>query len=52
MKNSSAKSLWGDYLDHHLEYAFASEPRVGTIGDTPENADRNLHLVLQGKKRS
>ena len=52
MKNTSAKRLWGDYLDHHLEYAFAGEPRVRALGTDPDAANRNLQLVLQGKKRS
>lgn len=52
MKNASAKELWGDYLDHHLEYAFAPEPRVDRFGDTPEIANTCIDLVLKGKKRA
>lgn len=52
MKNASAKELWGDYLDHHLEYAFASEPRVDRFGDSPEIANTCIDLVLKGKKRA
>ena len=52
MKNKSAKRLWGDFLDHHLEYAFAPEPRVEHFGDTKEIANSCLELVLKGKKRA
>ena len=44
--------MWGDYLDHHLEYAFAGEPRIGPMGSTPVQAEQNLKLVLKGTKRS
>ena len=52
MKNASAKRLWGDYLDKHLEYAFVDEPRVRHFGDSPELANTCLKLVLEGKKRA
>ncbi len=52
MKNTSAKRMWGDYLDHHLEYAFSGEPRIGPLGSTPDQAEQNLKLVLKGTKRS
>lgn len=44
--------MWGDYLDRHLEYAFAGEPRIGPPGTTRERAEKNLQEVLRGKKRS
>ncbi|MBC2838399.1 ASCH domain-containing protein [Robiginitalea sp. SC105] len=52
MKNTSAKRLWGDYLDRHLEYAFSGEPKVRPLGNNPEEADRNLKLICNGNKRS
>ena len=52
MKNKSAKALWGDFLDQHLEYAFAEDPGVGYFGDTKEIADSCLELVLKGEKRA
>lgn len=52
MKNTSAKRLWGDYLDRHLEYAFSGEPKVRPLGRDADQANRNLQLVLKGKKRS
>ena len=52
MKNASAKQLWGDYLDKHLEYAFVPEPRVDHFGDTEAIANDCLKLVLKGKKRA
>ena len=42
----------GDYLDHHLQYAFAPEPRVDRFGDSPEIANTCIDLVLKGKKRA
>ena len=52
MKNASARNLWGDYLDKHLEYAFTDEPNVTHLRDNEEEANRLLKLVLSGKKRA
>ncbi len=52
MENSSARNLWGDYLDKNVKYAFAQEPRVIPFSDIPEEADQLLKAVLDGDKRA
>ena len=52
MENRSARNLWGDYLDTHLEYAFVEEPRVTHFCDNEKDANECLDLVLAGKKRA
>lgn len=52
MKNASARNLWGDYLDTHLQYAFAAEPRVRHVGDNQKDADEALKMVLKDKKKA
>ncbi|WP_297793823.1 ASCH domain-containing protein [uncultured Eudoraea sp.] len=52
MKNTSARNLWGDYLDKHLEYAFSHEPKVSKLGENEKEVKELLKLVLSGKKRA
>ncbi|WP_299159921.1 ASCH domain-containing protein [uncultured Eudoraea sp.] len=52
MKNASARNLWGDYLDNHLEYAFSHEPKVTQIGENEKEVKETLNLILSGKKRA
>ena len=52
MKNASARNMWGDYLDNHLEYAFTDEPRVTHFCDNEKDANELIKLVLKGKKRA
>jgi uncharacterized protein YhfF len=52
MDNASARNMWGDYLDTHLQYAFVHEPRVKHLGDTEDEANARLKLVLSGDKRA
>ncbi len=52
MENASARSLWGDFLDNHLQYAFADEPRITYFGDNEKDASELLKLVLSGTKRA
>ena len=52
MENSSARNLWGDYLDSHLEYAFVDEARVTNFCDNEKDANECLKLVLSGTKRA
>lgn len=44
--------MWGDFLDTHLEYAFADEPRVTHFGDNEEDCKNSLKRVLSGNKRA
>ena len=52
MDNASARNIWGDFLDSHLEYAFTEEPRVMHLNDNKEDANSSLKLVLNGAKRA
>lgn len=52
MENTTARNLWGDFLDQHLEYAFAQEPRVICLSEDKLDTDRQLELILSGKKRA
>jgi len=52
MDNASARNMWGDFLDKHLEYAFVDAPRVTHFCDNPEDANTCLKLVLKGRKRA
>lgn len=50
--NRSAKSLWGDYLDKHLEDAFVDDPRVEHFCDNEQDANECAKLVVKGVKRA
>ncbi|MDH3697510.1 MAG: ASCH domain-containing protein [Flavobacteriaceae bacterium] len=52
MENRSARNIWGDYLDKHLEYAFSEEPKVTHFCDNEKDANACLKLVLAGKKKA
>ncbi len=52
MENTSARNLWGDFLDQHLEYAFAQAPQVICLSEDEQEANRQLKLILTGKKRA
>lgn len=50
--NRSAKNLWGDYLDKHLEDAFVDDPRVEHFCDNEQDANACANLVVKGIKRA
>ncbi|MCK0155729.1 ASCH domain-containing protein [Cellulophaga sp. F20128] len=50
--NRSAKSLWGDYLDKHLEDAFVEAPKVEHFCDNEKAANACAKLVLKGVKKA
>lgn len=52
MKNSSAKALWGDFLDAHLEYASYDIPQTDYFCDNEKDANTCLKLVMKGVKRA
>lgn len=52
MDNPSARNLWGDFLDTHLDYAFAEAPKVMRLSDNARDANKQLRLVISGKKRA
>ena len=52
MENASARSLWGDFLDKHLEFANEPAPGVGYFGDNEKDANTLVELVLKDIKRA
>jgi len=52
MENASARNLWGDYLDKHLEHAFADAPSVVHFCDNEQDANECVELVKKGIKRA
>lgn len=52
MENASARSLWGDFLDKHLEFANEPAPLVGYFGDNEKDANSLANLVVQDIKRA
>lgn len=50
--NRSAKNLWGDYLDKHLEDAFVDDPKVEHFCDNEHDANECVKLVQKGIKRA
>ncbi|MUH37263.1 ASCH domain-containing protein [Zobellia amurskyensis] len=52
MENASARNLWGDYLDKHLEHAFADTPKVVHFCNNELDANECAALVKKGIKRA
>ncbi|MBT8308238.1 MAG: ASCH domain-containing protein [Maribacter sp.] len=52
MDNASARNMWGDYLDNHLEDAFAEAPKTIHFCDNEKDANECVRLVLKGVKRA
>ena len=52
MENASARSLWGDFLDAHLEFANEPAPRITYFGDNEKDANELVKLVLKDIKRA
>ena len=52
MENASARALWGDYLDIHLEHAFVETPKVDYFCDNGKDADECAELVKNGIKKA
>lgn len=52
MENASARALWGDYLDKHLEHAFADTPKVVHFCNNEQDADECAQLVKKGIKKA
>ena len=52
MENASARALWGDYLDKHLEHAFADTPLVDYFCNNEQDANECAELVKNGVKRA
>ncbi|QLG45139.1 ASCH domain-containing protein [Costertonia aggregata] len=52
MENASARNMWGDYLDAHLEDAFKEAPKVIHFCDNEKDADECAALVKAGIKKA
>ncbi len=50
MDNASARNMWGDYLDAHLEDAFEEAPKAIHFCDNEEDANACADLVRSGVK--
>lgn len=52
MENASARNLWGDFLDAHLEFASEDAPRVIHFCDNEKDANTCADLVCKDIKRA
>lgn len=52
MDNASARNMWGDFLDAHLEFAFVDAPNVIHFCDNETDANKCAELVKKGTKRA
>ena len=52
MDNASARNMWGDYLDKHLEDAFVDAPKTIHFYDNEQEANECANLVVKGIKRT
>jgi len=52
MENSTARNMWGDFLDAHLEYAFVEAPKVMHFFDNEKDANHSLDLVINKTKKA
>lgn len=52
MKNTSARNMWGDYLDTHLEDAFKDAPKTAYFGDNEKDANALADLIKNGTKKA
>ncbi|WP_405385058.1 ASCH domain-containing protein [Maribacter sp. LLG6340-A2] len=52
MENASARNMWGDYLDSHLEHAFNESPKAVYFGDNEKDADELAALTKNGSKKA
>ncbi|WP_430907262.1 ASCH domain-containing protein [Maribacter sp. 2-571] len=52
MENASARNMWGDYLDKHLEHAFEDAPTTVHFCNNEMDANECAALVKKGIKRA
>ncbi|MDE3742354.1 ASCH domain-containing protein [Maribacter polysaccharolyticus] len=50
MDNASARNMWGDYLDKHIEDAFAEAPKTVHFCDNEKDANECVKLIKNGIK--
>ena len=52
MENASARNMWGNYLNAHLEHAFEHAPSTIFFGDNELDANTLAELTKQGVKKA
>lgn len=52
IENTSARNMWGDFLDAHLENAFKEIPKVVRFAENGLNANQVAKLIVSGAKRA
>lgn len=52
MDNTSARNMWGDYLEEHLEDIFHEAPKTIHFCNNEQDANECAKLVKQGIKRA
>ncbi len=52
IENTSARHMWGDFLDANLEHAFREVPKIIWLSDNPEDSARKLDQIVNGRKRA
>lgn len=52
MDNTSARNMWGNYLDKHLEDAFVDAPKTIHFCDNEKDANECADLVVKGIKKA
>ncbi len=52
MDNASARNMWGDYLDAHLEYTSIEAPKVIHFCDNEKDANECANLVKSNIKKA
>lgn len=52
MDNASARNMWGDYLDKHLEDAFVNAPKTIHFCDNEHDANECAKLVVNNIKKA
>ncbi|MBQ4913577.1 ASCH domain-containing protein [Maribacter sp. MMG018] len=52
MENTSARNMWGDYLDKHLEDAFHEAPKTMHFYDNEQDANNCADLTKKGIKKA
>jgi len=52
MENASARNIWGNYLNAHLEHAFEHAPSITFFGDNEIDANTLADLTKKGLKKA
>ena len=52
MENISARNMWGDFLDTHLNSTLVETPKVIQFYDNENDADQHVDMVVQHLKKA